>query len=172
MEVRGRAGGAGGVGGEGGVASAPMTSAEFKVGRASPRGEERELGGGGGAHPHLTSAQLNSANYQRSHFLADGAPCRTVEALISPLQLAVSGFPNKDWLKSRCLERDTAESGEGSRLSSDDRAQVLQRADGRLIRPESIFAGCRSTAGVNMHESYHTTRKQNEHNIRIFKIIH
>ncbi|MEQ2300390.1 hypothetical protein AMECASPLE_024937 [Ameca splendens] len=67
-------------------------------------------------------------------------------------------------------QRDAAVSGEKSQLLSDDRAQVLRRADGHLIRPESIFAGC--TAGVSMHEPQRTTRKQNKHNIWIFKIIH
>lgn len=42
-------------------ASAPMTSPEFKVGRASPSEvEEREEGGssGGSSQQHLTSARL------------------------------------------------------------------------------------------------------------------
>lgn len=67
-----------------GVASAPMTSAEFKVGRASPRGEERELGGGGGgAHSHLTSVQFELHKLPALPLSAYGAPCRAVEALIS-----------------------------------------------------------------------------------------
>ncbi|MEQ2301686.1 hypothetical protein AMECASPLE_038627 [Ameca splendens] len=68
-------------------------------------------------------------------------------------------------------ERNTAESGEESQPSSDGRVQVPQRPDGHLISPQSILARCRNTAGVNQHESYHTTRKQNERNIRIFRII-
>ncbi|MEQ2304874.1 hypothetical protein AMECASPLE_031837 [Ameca splendens] len=62
-------------------------------------------------------------------------------------------------------QRDAAESGEESQLSSDGRAHMLRRADGHLIRPESIFGYAR----VNKHESYRTTRTQNEQNIRIFQ---
>ncbi|MEQ2285574.1 hypothetical protein AMECASPLE_033324 [Ameca splendens] len=66
-------------------------------------------------------------------------------------------------------ERDAADSGEESQLLSDGRAQELRRANSHLIRPESILAGCQSMAGVNKHESSCTTRKQNGHNIWIFK---
>ncbi|MEQ2300143.1 hypothetical protein AMECASPLE_022305 [Ameca splendens] len=69
-------------------------------------------------------------------------------------------------------ERDEAyESGEESQLSLHGRAQVQRHADGHPIRPEFIFTRCQKTARVNMHESYHN-RKQNQHNIWIFKIIH
>jgi len=44
--------------GGGWAASAPMTSPEFKVGRASPGGEEREEGGGSGGYSRLTSARF------------------------------------------------------------------------------------------------------------------
>ncbi|KAK5606010.1 hypothetical protein CRENBAI_002092 [Crenichthys baileyi] len=44
-------------------------------------------------------------------------------------------------------ERDKPESGEESQLSSDSRAQVLQRTDGHPVQPEASFAGCWSTAG-------------------------
>ncbi|MED6262997.1 hypothetical protein ATANTOWER_032658 [Ataeniobius toweri] len=46
--------------------------------------------------------------------------------------------------------------------------QMLWRADGHLIHQSLLLLD----AGVKMHEPYRATRKQNQHNILILKIIH
>ncbi|MED6251524.1 hypothetical protein ATANTOWER_032206 [Ataeniobius toweri] len=65
----------------------------------------------------------------------------------------------------------TTDSREESDVSLDI-FQSLSEKEEAVRRRKSAFIRWQGRAGVNMQESYRTTRKQNEHNIWIFQIIY